>query len=318
VPIALGISTDGLTLAAAGPESVIRPRYQNWLSVRLWNISDGKEIAQIKLNAGPTLFYKLIFAPDNRSVLVAGDGTVDYVPLVGAKTPRRLQLGGTSITPAADFHPKGKYAAIGGHDGLLRVLDLETVSVARTFHGHASYVDHLSFALDGQRIVSSAGDGLKIWSTATGELLASYLLAEDGEWVLITPEGYFDTSAAQAKMLSVVRGLDIYSIDQVYQSLYRPDLVREKLAGDPQGKVKEAAARLDLGKVIASGSAPSVAIPSPASSTKTDTDEIAVEVAITDHGGGIGRIEWRVNGITLGLEERGLTRVEGDAKAAQI
>ena len=54
-------------------------------------------------------------------------------------------------------------------------------------------------------------------------------------------------------MLNVVRGLEVYSIDPFYQSLYRPDLVREKLLGDPQGKVKDAASRLDLAKVLASG-----------------------------------------------------------------
>ncbi len=49
--------------------------------------------------------------------------------------------------------------------------------------------------------------------------------------------------------------MEVFSVDQVYQALYRPDLVREKLAGDPQGKVREAAAKLDLNKVVASGAA---------------------------------------------------------------
>jgi hypothetical protein len=38
--------------------------------------------------------------------------------------------------------------------------------------------------------------------------------------------------------------------------LYRPDLVLEKLAGDPEGKVKMAAGELDLEKAMAGGSAP--------------------------------------------------------------
>jgi hypothetical protein len=29
-----------------------------------------------------------------------------------------------------------------------------------------------------------------------------------------------------------------------------------------------------------------------------------VQTAITDQGGGIGKVEWRVNGVTLGIEER--------------
>ena len=55
-------------------------------------------------------------------------------------------------------------------------------------------------------------------------------------------------SAKGAELLHVVSGFTTIGIDQVYQSLYRPDLVQQKLAGDPAGKVKEAAAKLDLDK----------------------------------------------------------------------
>jgi hypothetical protein len=59
----------------------------------------------------------------------------------------------------------------------------------------------------------------------------------------------------------VVDGLEVYLIDQFYDSLHRPDLVREKLSGDPAGKVREAAARLDLTKAVGSELLP--ALPSP-------------------------------------------------------
>jgi uncharacterized caspase-like protein len=169
-----------------------------------------------------------------------------------------------------------------------------------------------------RRIVSNSEDGLRIWNTETGELLTTYLVTAEGDWVAITPEGFFAGSETGARMLSIVRGLEVTSIDQVYQSLYRPDLVREKLAGDSQGKVKEAAARLDLTKVMASGSAPRVAINSPAQGSKSETDEVTVEAAVSDQGGGVGRIEWRVNGVTLGLEERGLQRVEGPSATRTV
>ena len=78
----------------------------------------------------------------------------------------------------------------------------------------------------------------------------------------MTPEGFFDASAKGAEMLTIVRGLEVFGIDQFYQVLYRPDLVREKLAGDPDGKVKDAAAKLDLAKLLDSGRVPSVAITS--------------------------------------------------------
>jgi hypothetical protein len=144
---------------------------------------------------------------------------------------------------------------------------------------------------------------MKIWKLDTGELLATIVSAQDGEWVVITPEGFFNASAKGGELLSIVRGLDVYAIDQVFQALYRPDLVREKLAGDPQSKVKEAAARLDLDKVIGSGAAPQVRISEPGNRTHTAEDQITISAEVSARGGGIGRTEWRVNGVTLGIDE---------------
>jgi hypothetical protein len=134
-----------------------------------------------------------------------------------------------------------------------------------------------------------------------------------GEWLTITPEGFFVASAKGAELLHVVSGFTTIGIDQVYQSLYRPDLVQQKLAGDPDGKVKEAAAKLDLDKVIGSGAAPKVSIVSPEDRSPADGDEVAVEAVLADQGGGVGKIEWRVNGTTLGVDERGLSRVDAEA-----
>ena len=118
----------------------------------------------------------------------------------------------------------------------------------------------------------------------------------------ITPEGFFTASAHGAELLHVVQGFQTTGIDQVYQSLYRPDLVREKLAGDPRGLVREATARLDLGKVIASGSAPDVKVTLPARGLGSADSAVTAEAEITDRGGGAGRVEWRVNGITAGID----------------
>ncbi len=194
--------------------------------------------------------------------------------------------------------------------------DLNDGKIVKTFRGHTGPIDGVRFASEGQRIVSSGPDGLKIWNVQTGELLASFLLDEN-DWIVITPEGFFAGSPDGAKMLSIIQGLEVYSIDQFFNALNRPDLVREKLAGDPRGLVRDAAARLDLTKVMASGAAPLVTIASPTAGISSSTDEVTIEASIVDHGGGIGRIEWRVNATTLGVEERGLARNESPSARSE-
>ena len=57
----------------------------------------------------------------------------------------------------------------------------------------------------------------------------------------MTPEGFFNASEGGARHLNLVRGLEALSVDDgVYDALFRPDLVREALAGAPDGSVLSA------------------------------------------------------------------------------
>ena len=74
------------------------------------------------------------------------------------------------------------------------------------------------------------------------------------------------------------------------------------MAADPDGEVKKAAGDLDLAKVLDSGQAPGVVLISPGKGVSSKDEVIAAEAHITDAGGGgIGHIEWRVNGATVGV-----------------
>ncbi len=140
----------------------------------------------------------------------------------------------------------------------------------------------------------------RAYDLKTRALLAEFLATPDGEWLMLTPEGFFAASPNGAQLVSVSNGLRAFSVDQVYQALYRPDLVAAKLAGDPDGLVAKAAAELDLARVLGSGPAPITRFKFPtAKSSEPDYD---VEIELQDEGGGIGRIEWRLNGMTVEVQ----------------
>ena len=211
-----------------------------------------------------------------------------------------------SYFQSAAFSTNDKFLLSGSYEGAIHVWDMSSNELVRVLLGHMGNVSGVGVLNDDRRIVSSGYDGtLKVWQLASGELLASAMASPQGEWLIITPEGFFSASSPRAaEMLSVVRGLDVYGIDQVYQSLFRPDLVREKLAGDPGGKVREAAARLDLSKLLDSGRVPKVGISSHKSQDTSPIDLAMIEASLADQGGGIGRAEWRINGITVGVVDR--------------
>jgi len=172
----------------------------------------------------------------------------------------------------------------------------------------------------GAMAVQSETVGLhRAYDLKTGALLAEFLATPDGEWLVLTPEGFFAASPNGARLVSVANGLTAFSVDQVYQALYRPDLVRAKLAGDPGGEVAKAAAELDLAAILKTGPAPLTRFALPMEGTEAETPEIEVEAEITDEGGGIGRIEWRVNGLTVAVQEgaRGAAALESDVPKAR-
>jgi Caspase domain/Bacterial Ig domain len=151
-------------------------------------------------------------------------------------------------------------------------------------------------------LLSGSWDGsVRVWDLESGKQLAALVASKHGDHLSITPEGFFDASGTYSNMVAIVRGLNVTTIDQVHQSLYNPDLLREALANDPNNEVKRASDFVNLEKVLDSGPAPHVEITSPVSGSTTDRDLVAVAARIEDRGQGIGRIEWRANGITVGV-----------------
>lgn len=287
---AIAFSADGRLAASASKDA----------SVRLWDLAKAGLLRKLDGHAGHLdSVLAVAIAPDARAVVSGGaDATVRLWDVdTGALVRRHAEHRGAVSTVA--FSPDGRLYASGSSDGSIRLWERDTGRLVRTFAG-AGVVEAIKFYGNGRRLVSGSADGMmRIWDLQDGHLLASCVAFVDGEWVAITPEGFFDASGHGAERLSVVNGLEAYSVDQFFRALYRPDLVREKLAGDPSGLVREAAGRLDLAKILTSGAAPKVSFARVPQST--DDRFVDVDVTVSDEGGGIGTVEWRINGVLLGL-----------------
>jgi len=63
-------------------------------------------------------------------------------------------------------------------------------------------------------------------------------------------EGFYDSSSPQGMQnFSIRRGFKVCSDKVVENTLYRPDLVFEKIASDPDGKVRAAASQIDFDRL---------------------------------------------------------------------
>ena len=278
-------------------------------TLKLWDAATGQLIRTFV--GHPRSVHSVAFSPDGTRLLSGGSKTLAssgaLLKLWDAASGQLIRDfdGHSDSVHSVAFCRDGKRLLSGSWDKTLKLWDPTSGQLIRTLEGHSGLVTSAAFSPDGMRVSSGSQDTtVRIWNPATGEVLAMLVAAESGEWLTITPEGFFDASAKGAEMLSVVRGLEVFGIDQLYQVLYRPDLVREKLAGDPNGKVREAAAKLELANLIDSGRVPAVTLVSHKADDASPTDLVTVEASLSDTGGGIGRAEWRINGITVGVVEK--------------
>jgi hypothetical protein len=206
------------------------------------------------------------------------------------------------IQEVAFSSPDARLAVTGSAGNSVKLWDMTRGKELRSFTGHDARVDAVAVSPDGRLVMSGSGDGTaRLWDAATGRELARLMAGPFEQWLTMTPEGFFSSSRRDTSMLAIVRGLDVTTTGQIYQSLFNPDLVREALGGDANGDVKRAAELVNLSKVVDSGPPPRVAILSPARGSTSRTDLVTVAARVTDRGKGIGRIEWRINGVTSGV-----------------
>nr|WP_319383290.1 SH3 domain-containing protein [uncultured Roseibium sp.] len=279
---------------------------------RLWDVETGSETQAFDLSPGSlATTWSAAFSPDGQQVLTAN---FDRAQFWGTETGLKTETFGDqkSGVISVAFEKNGDFILTGGLDGTTRLLALKTDQEDAFFQAGMGYVVSVAVNPAGRQILTGSSDGTtRLWDIDNGDELAKFITFKDGSWIVMTPEGFFNASEGGAKHINVVRGLEVFSVDQVYDALYRPDLVREALAGDPDGKVAAAAAELDLEKIIEGGFPPRVSLISPEPDETIVGDgsgsgAVDVEVEIKATSGGIGKVEWSVNGVLQDLSERAL------------
>jgi hypothetical protein len=88
----------------------------------------------------------------------------------------------------------------------------------------------------------------------------------------------------------------------LYNRFYRPDLIYAKLHGDSKKLWAQKEASTDVKTVLAGGLAPIVAFIEPKSDTSVNRHIIDTKASVMDQGGGIGKVIWRINDVTVATD----------------
>ena len=235
-------------------------------------------------------------------------GKINVSPLhvISFKNNTGSMFNFSAMTTRLKFDPDNNY--LYAYGSKISSININSAKV-RDFSEHNSMMTQL-VVLDNQRLLSATSDGsVKVWNKNSGQQLGSFSSFGDKEWVWITPNGYFDSSKNGAKYLNVNIADKTLSIDQFYEQLYRPDLLYTALSSTSKLPLQEKALSVMLATATNQGMPPMLSANTKLQS-KTTQREQDLEIKLMDQGGGIGKVEWRINGMLIGLdgEERGLQK----------
>lgn len=205
-------------------------------TVRVWDSKTGK--LQRTLKGHTDNVNAVAFSPAGNNFV---SGSSDKTLILWETTtgrPISIMRGHSEAVNSVTFSPDGTLVLSGSWDGTAKVWDVKSGKSIRTFKGLSGVIS-AAFLSSGKHVVLNAGDSsiggsdLKIFNIASGESLT--LMAKQDEWTCYTADGYFDASRHGGELVSLVRGMDLFAIDQFAIHYNRPDIILSRIEiGSPE------------------------------------------------------------------------------------
>ena len=264
------------------------------LKLKLWEIQTGKEIRTFTEDVYG--YLAVAITPDGKYVLSIN--LMLDMKLWNMKTGKEIRAfkGQSDLVGPIAITPNSKYAICGGSDKTLKLWDIETGKEIRTFKGHNNQITSLAITQNGKYAISGSSDGtVKYWDIKTGKELLTTISFTDGEWLSITPEGYFNASENGAKHLNILTGpMEVSSIDQYFETFYRPGIVASVMSDTKDVQYASTKPTLKLSDVKP---APEVSIVN--TNESTDKEELKVTLKIKPSSGGVGQVRLYLDDVLI-------------------
>lgn len=177
----------------------------------------------LSLGNGKVLFWELVGVLPTRSEIRMWDFLKRKVTTVYAAPSG---VNGSFVSASS----QGKYLAIKTQsewtfEGLLGLYDVETKTLKEVIPSGA--IGEPVFANNDRLLACNTANGVAIVNIKTTNVV--YFVCSKTQWLLYTPDGYFDCSKRGAQLVAEVKGLKAFSIDQFAARNNRPDIILERL-----------------------------------------------------------------------------------------
>jgi WD40 repeat protein len=273
----------------------------------LWDIRTGK---QQRIFSGHTSMIKdMKFSADSRFIVTGSlDMTVKIWNALTGALVRTLE-GHEEPVYAIEISQDGKFILSGGWDLTVKLWDFATGRCIKTMYGHQNWITNLALSTDNSLALSGSYDGTaRLWDLQSAKERARFIHFKDGEWIVITPEGYYMSSVNGDQYLNVRVGNQVYGIDQYRSIFYKPSIVESVLKSGQAVQVTGTTKEVDLNQF----EPPFVVIKYPDDGSTIGSTQGELSVYIEDRNQSIKKVTVYINGRTAATAEtRGMKSFQG-------
>lgn len=263
-------------------------------TLRLLEIETKKFVREF---VGHTDVVTSIEVDDGEIVTAGWDGQIMVWDLYSGLIKRKFRLDQPCF--AAKRAKDGILTA--GASGVVSVWD-ETGKKMRDLGRHSAEINGLQ--LSGNLLSSTDVDGVtKFWNLSKDKEIFEHIQMGKNDWMVKTPEGYFDATDQAISNIHFVKDLEAFSSAQLLDEFYRPGLIRELFADTRTG-------RTNIQKHIGNSPPPEVKL----SGISGENNVAKLFLKIQDAGGGVEDIKLFHNGKRLAFQSNVLKTRKADDK----
>ena len=164
-------------------------------AVHLWETATGKYIQRLFLTGGEeNSIESITYSPDGRTLAIGlGAGEICLLDTKTEALSQYFDMQHRWGVLSLAFNPEGALLASCGEDSTVRLWDVKTRKLLRTFIGHKSGISNgvfsVAFSPDGKTVASSSKESVRLWNTQGEKQLRSVITHTAILGAVFSPDG---------------------------------------------------------------------------------------------------------------------------------